>query len=200
MAGNEQHELDALGVREFRTKMQILHAVDRSLDRMTVSEICEKAGVSRQTFYRHFDSKYDIPCWHTLYCRQFYLNEIGRTINWETGYYHHIRLIFQEYDFYSKSIQYTVNAPYGRSVLPEDRKHVLFETIEKYRHERIDRNLRFIVETFSRVECEALNDWLRSSRPADLDSWTGDLISIVPERLYHMLDIKETKPVKRNSQ
>lgn len=81
---------------DVKMKMRILHAIDGSLDRITISEICQNAGISRQTFYRHFKSKYDIPSWHTIFCRQFYLNEIGRSINWETGYYHHLRLITEE--------------------------------------------------------------------------------------------------------
>ena len=70
---------------ELSTKMKILHAVDKSLDQITVAEICRNAGISRQTFYRHFESKYDIPWWYSIFCRQFYLNEIGRTIDWRTG-------------------------------------------------------------------------------------------------------------------
>lgn len=58
-------------------KMKILHAVNKSLDQITVAEICRNAGISRQTFYRHFESKYDIPWWYSIFCRQFYLNEIG---------------------------------------------------------------------------------------------------------------------------
>lgn len=55
-------------------KMKILHAVNKSLDQITVAEICRNAGISRQTFYRHFESKYDIPWWYSIFCRQFYLN------------------------------------------------------------------------------------------------------------------------------
>lgn len=169
---------------EIKTKLKIFHAVDKSLDRITISEICENAGISRQTFYRHFKSKYDIPSWHTIFCRQFYLNEIGRTINWEIGYYQHLRLITQERDFYRKSIQYTINEPFGQTVIPESRKNVIFETLINWRHVNIDHNMRFLVETFSKLECEILNDWLRSERETDLTQWTNDLLSIVPVKLY----------------
>ena len=43
-------------------KMKILHAVNKSLDQITVAEICRNAGISRQTFYRHFESKQEILC------------------------------------------------------------------------------------------------------------------------------------------
>ena len=151
------HGQDIFGSPELRTKMKILHAVDKSLDRITIAEICENAGISRQTFYRHFQSKYDIPWWHSIFCRQFYLNEIGRTIDWKTGYYHHLRLIAQERDFYRKSIQYSINTPFGQTVMPENRKTVLLETLEKYRHVTVNDNMRFIVEIFSKLECEVLN-------------------------------------------
>lgn len=100
MISNLTLSLDVFNTPDICTKMKIMHAVDKSLDRVTISEICEKAGISRQTFYRHFKSKYDIPWWFSIFCRQFYLNEIGRTIDWHTGYYHHIRLIATERDFF----------------------------------------------------------------------------------------------------
>lgn len=177
---------------ELKAKLRILHAVDKSLDRMTITEICKNAGISRQTFYRHFKSKYDIPWWYCIYCRQFYLNEIGRTIDWKTGYYHHMRLIAQERDFFRKSIQYSINTPFGQTIMPENRQAVLFDTLENYRHVTVNDNLRFIVQVFSKLECEVLNDWFRSDGPTDLMRWTDDLVSLVPDRLYRALKIPET--------
>lgn len=110
---------DIFNTPDLKMKMNILHSVDRSLDCMTVSEICKKANISRQTFYRHFRSKYDIPWWFSIFCRQFYLNEIGRTISWRTGYYHHIRLLSTEREFFKKSIQYSINTPFGQTVMPK---------------------------------------------------------------------------------
>lgn len=112
-------------------------------------------------------------------------------IDWKTGYYHHLRLIAQERDFYRKSIQYSINTPFGQTVMPENRKTVLLETLEKYRHVTVNDNMRFIVEIFSKLECEVLNDWFRSDAPTDLVRWTDDLVSLVPDRLYRALRIDE---------
>ncbi len=178
--------------------MKILHGVNKSLDQITISEICANAGVSRQTFYRHFESKYDIPWWHSIFCRQFYLNEIGRTIDWETGYYHHLRLIDQERDFYRKSIQYSINTPFGQTVMPENRKTVLLETLERCRRVSVDHNMMFLVEIFSKLECEVLNDWFRSDQPTNLAQWTDDLVSLVPDRLFRALQIEVPSKVRRS--
>jgi AcrR family transcriptional regulator len=184
---------DIFSSSNLSTKMKIMHAVDKSLDKISVAEICENAQISRQTFYRHFKSKYDIPWWFSIFCRQFYLDEIGRTIDWKTGYYHHIRLILGERDFFRKSIQYSINTPFGQTILPEHRKTILIDTLENYRHIPIDTNMRFIIETFSKLECEVLNDWCRSDEPADLNKWTTNLLSLVPDRLYRALDIESTQ-------
>lgn len=192
------HGNDIFESPDIRTKMKILHGVNKSLDQITISEICANAGVSRQTFYRHFESKYDIPWWHSIFCRQFYLNEIGRTIDWETGYYHHLRLIDQERDFYRKSIQYSINTPFGQTIMPENRKTVLLETLERYRRVSVDHNMMFLVEIFSKLECEVLNDWFRSDQPTNLAQWTDDLVSLVPDRLFRALQIEVPSKVRRS--
>ena len=48
-----------------RTRLTILHAFDRLVERVgfskiTVSMLVKEAGVSRATFYRYFKDKYDV--------------------------------------------------------------------------------------------------------------------------------------------
>ena len=48
---------------DVQAKLHIMHAVDRSLDQITVTQICTRAGISRQAFYRHFPDKYSLHWW-----------------------------------------------------------------------------------------------------------------------------------------
>ena len=82
--------------------------------------------------------------------------------------------------------------PFGQTIMPENRKAVLLDTLENYRHVEVNDNLRFIVEIFSKLECEVMNDWFRSDEPIDLARWTDDLVSLVPDRLYRALEIPST--------
>ena len=82
--------------------------------------------------------------------------------------------------------------PFGQTIMPENRKVVLLDTLENYRHVEVNDNLRFIVEIFSKLECEVMNDWFRSDEPTDLARWTDDLVSLVPDRLYRALEIPAT--------
>ncbi len=36
----------------------------QELDKITVTDIVKKAGMTRQTFYRHFSDKYDLVNWY----------------------------------------------------------------------------------------------------------------------------------------
>lgn len=177
-----------------QTKMDILHAVDEPLDRTTITKICKNAGISRKTFYRHFESKYDIPWWHTIYCRKFYLNEIGRTIDWYTGYYHYLRLLVMERNFYRLTIKGIASNPFAVTPASENRAKVLLDTLERYRHVTIDDNLKFLVETFSRLECAVIDGWLKSSQPTDLHQWAEYMISLIPPRLYDLLKLESDIP------
>lgn len=58
---------------DFEAKIKILHAVDRPIEQLSLEEICARAGISRQTFYKHFDSKYSIGLWYSNFCNQYFL-------------------------------------------------------------------------------------------------------------------------------
>lgn len=174
---------------DIKVKMQILHAVNKSLDRITVAEICERAGVSRQTFYRHFESKYDIPYWYTIFSRQFYLDQIGRTLSWEVGYSQHLALIIKEIEFFHHSLQYSINSPYGQTVLPAHRKKILLSTLQDYRKISPNENMLFLVDHYAKTETEVINEWLRTGEEPNLKRWTDNLVSLVPHRLYLALRI-----------
>ena len=68
-----------------RTRLRILQAIKEPIEDMTVSEICALAGVSRQTFYSLFSSKYDIAYWYLLTAEELFVFPIGRTLTLEEG-------------------------------------------------------------------------------------------------------------------
>lgn len=61
---------------------KMLKSVDRPLEVISVNDICKNAGISRQTFYNHFESKYMLRSWWSEYCEQFSLDRIGIDLSW----------------------------------------------------------------------------------------------------------------------
>lgn len=174
---------------DVQIKLRIMHAVDRSLDQVTVADLCEKTGISRQTFYRNFDSKYSLHWWWPTHIHKFYLIEVGRTIDWETGYFHHIRLLSLEKDFFEVATQYTLNSPIERSIMPHYRKCALMETLRDYRGIEIDDDLMFCVDTWVKTETEILTEWYRLGAAPPPGEAAAKLVSVMPRTLYEALSM-----------
>ena len=170
------------------TKMVILRAIDRSLDELTVEEICAKAGISRQRFYRNFSSKYDIFTWHAIRVEEKCLDHVGRTVGWEVGYTHHFNLLALERAPYTAGLQYTGRALFGTDPMPAHRKEVLLETLREWSRVELTDELLFCVEAFTKLETELADQWFRSGLP-DPDGFAKKMAATVPHLLYEATEI-----------
>ena len=166
-----------------KVKMRILHAIDRDLAEMSVEEIAEKAGISRQTFYRNFSSKFDIFTWHAIQVERLYLDEVGRTLDWETGYFHHFRLLAEERQAYAVGLRYTGDALFGTDPMPSHRREILIETLRDWRHVDLTDEMLFCVDAFTKLETELADKWFRDGLP-DPACFARRMCSVVPHALY----------------
>lgn len=177
---------------EVNMRLRIMRTIDRSLDDISVREICERAGISRWTFYHYFDSKYDIPVWHGILVQQFYVDKIGRTLDWETGYQNNFRLLSEEKDFYANCMRYTANNSDGLNLMEEHRKSVIFETLSDYRHVEVDDDLRFCVEAFVHNETYMVARWMRDGCEPDYQLFAKRMVEAVPTRLFELMGGEQT--------
>ncbi len=74
-----------IALKKDPVKFKILEAteklvMEKPLDRVGVTEICKVASISRQTFYTHFESKFEIPRWCWTFLAEAYLKEEGRSL------------------------------------------------------------------------------------------------------------------------
>ena len=184
---------DIFADKDVQIKLSIMHAVDKSLDRITVSEICKKANISRQTFYRNFDSKYSLHWWWPTYVHRFYLAEVGRTLDWETGYSHHIELLLMERDFFRVATQYTATISSLDSIMPHFRELTLLETLKDYQGVEIDNDLLFCIESWVKMETEVLTEWFRLDSTPSPQEGARRLVSIMPPALFEAVNTPALK-------
>lgn len=113
--------------KTFSMRLRILKSVDRPLETITVNEICEKAGISRQTFYNHFESKHMLRSWWSECCEQRSLDRIGIDLSWEEGSIRYARLMLSpgSFIFKSASSNRAESEPYER-ILVERRIDALY--------------------------------------------------------------------------
>jgi len=168
--------------------MKILHSIDTPINDITVSNICEKAGISRQTFYKYFDSKYDISFWYVLFCDELTLTEIGRTQSWHDGLRGFFKLLRREKDFY----QYSAHKAYTEGADRADRHRscVLKETLVDFRHLDLTEDLEFYVKAFAELFNTCVGDWFKSEMKISPEDMARMIANCVPRPLYEALDIE----------
>lgn len=168
-------------------KFKILHAVNQPLDELSVREICKNAGISRDTFYRHFESKYDIPVWHGKLAQSLYLDQAGRTTDWETGYYHDFRLLSEEKDFYTCAYKNSGRLADEFPQMNEHRKAVLLETIQGWHHVRVDDDLMFCLDAFVMLETVLVTRWLRTGCDLAPELLAKRMVALIPPSLLRAM-------------
>lgn len=143
--------------KQIETRLRVLHAIDRPIDELTVSAICSRAGISRQLFYRYFDSKFDIPYWYTVECDRVSITEIGRSLTWEEGLEDFFTLLHEERD---SLLHFAVSKESRASRHRADarRVEVFRETIER-NGKVITPELQFYAEMYANCFNKAFAQW-----------------------------------------
>lgn len=75
-------------------------ALMQGFSRITVSDVCCKANISRQTFYRYFSGKMDLAVWVVALVVEDAFIRIGEDLTWEDA----IELIFDRFPLSATSI------------------------------------------------------------------------------------------------
>lgn len=167
-------------------KFKILHSIDMPIEQMSVAAICEKAGISRQSFYNHFESKYQIAYWVFDLANTLYFGRIGSELTWEEG-------VHAGLEFLEDERLYLVNAfaenPTDIEVEPffASRRDALIDAIEEKTNEPIDDEMRFYVDFYIAQGNQLVVDWLLSPAPVDTPTMTRYLIGCVPQKLREAL-------------
>lgn len=77
-------------------KLKILQAIDRPISNMSLSGLCSNCGISKRTFYKHFDSKYSVGLWYSHFCCEQFLYQVGRKYTWSNALAAHFKLLSRE--------------------------------------------------------------------------------------------------------
>lgn len=72
-------------------KLDVVHAANelcrkRKFDAISVSDICDAAGISTSTFYRLFNGKHDVPAWYLRFATNSSIEQIGACFKCEQAF------------------------------------------------------------------------------------------------------------------
>lgn len=172
--------------RSDEMKMRIFHAVDRPIEELTVAAICRKAGVSKPTFYRHFDSKYDIARWISDFMNSMTLDEIGRTLTWDEGLESYFALGLSELEglrnVRGSATEYERTCSYRAQ-----KRYDAIARMLAMHGVPVDETMRSTIEGYIRVELHFSEERLDRSRTRDVKEIVSVFKAFIPAVLYTAL-------------
>lgn len=173
-----------------QVRLRIFEAVNRPISEMSVKDICNNAGISRQTFYNHFESKYDISLWFSYLIDDMTLREIGRTTSWEEGLLAYFLAIHERRTFYALTGQNKLSDNHqGRRTAERHRSDEIRETLSLRGVVEISPELAFCITYYTRAECSAIGDWMRSGCAAAPTQMASNMYALVPQLLRDALSL-----------
>lgn len=108
----------------------------KSFDKITVQDITKECGLNRQTFYYHFEDRYDLMNW--IYYNEVFLPfvEILTEDNYHDSFLLMFKIMYNESEFYKNA--FSMSADYGFKDYLYSILETLIETISKQKKESID--------------------------------------------------------------
>jgi len=157
-----------------------------SLERLSVRDIAAEAGVSRQTFYRHFRDKYVLVNWcFDVLARQCF-EEMGVTHSLREGLVLKFDFIRNERAFFAQAFRSTDS----NSVKEHDYQFILefySNIIRKRAGKPLGDDLRFILELYCHGSIAMTVEWAVTGMEKSSETLADDLIAALPPKLAEIL-------------
>lgn len=162
-------------------------SAEKPFHAITVLDICKKARVSRQTFYRHFENKYSAVQWYWHQAASRYLLRVGRDFGWHES-------LHRSFQVSTSSLRFFFHvAPDGgyeslQSFGCRDRIDSLRSTVVDYLGLELTDELDFQIEFFAEAEIRMLVKIGDVQDQSDGEHIADLIESCVPKKLYDLLD------------
>lgn len=154
---------------------------EKTFDKISISDITKSCGLNRQTFYYHFQDKYELLNW--IYYNDGFIYAIdGITLeNWDEKICLLLRLMKQEQTFYINTIKSAQN--YFTDYLLEITTTLFEEAISELdiRKQVIQTERHFIAEFFAYGVCGMVLSWVKSGMKQKVEELAKNFKTIVED-------------------
>ena len=152
------------------------------LDKIAVTDIVTRSGMTRQTFYRYFKDKYDLVNWYfeKLVLQSF--RQMGNGCSLQEALQLKFAFINSEHSFFKeafKSNDYNNLVNYDFNCIYEFYKGI----IEKNLNHSVDDDLDFLLKMYCKGSIDMTVDWVLNDMPISIEKIVSLLIDALPKRL-----------------
>lgn len=160
---------------------------EQPFDRITVSELCERAHVSRGAFYYHFDGIADVVATLSERVAQLGIDRMGRSLNCFEAYFI-TTAFFKRYRTLLVNASANCSPDSPREIFYRRRTAVLHETL-RMRGIDCDGYTDLMVSSLARSEFSATVDWMRGEYPdMGIVEYCHAMADSVPRGLSNVFD------------
>lgn len=168
----------------------------RSLESLSVEELCRGAGISRSTFYRLYSDRYKVATWWQDVFFMAGIRQIGRAYTWRDGLLISIsgqKLLPSLARACQGLDDYNANQRVGRRHYRE----CLVDTLVNHHGRELTDDLSFQIDFYTEMETHVIDGWVRDGLQTPVAVLAGRLVACVPSALREAIDITESaRPVK----
>lgn len=157
-----------------------------AVDRITIKEIVETAGTTRQTFYRHFQDKYDLINWYfdKLLVESFRHIGTGKTV--QESLKRKFDFIVTEKVFFAGAFR---SDDYN-SLKEHDFEEILkFFTrlIEEKTGKKLEEELKFLLEMYCQGAVYMTVKWVTSGAKSSPEDMAKSMVDAMPQKLSEVM-------------
>ena len=152
------------------------------LDKITVTDIVSTAGKTRQTFYRHFQDKYDLVNWYfeKLVLKSF--EEMNQGGSLQEALNLKFAFIEQEHAFFKeafKSNDYNNLIHYDFCCIYDFYKKFIYKKTGK----DLSKDIHFFLNMYCRGSVDMTVDWVLNDMPIKKEEIVQYLMDAIPDKL-----------------
>lgn len=175
-----------------RTKLVLMEALEdclretgKSIEKLTVTELCEKAGINRKTFYYHFEDIEDLCRWaffesgHRIAEKSDYVEHPDESIRWFVSF------VSEHRTLYHALIEYFGFDKMKQMGFADETVFVVPESFRKITSQMKDHGEADFLEFGARFFAEALCDVMYHSVTTEEPQWSAEQIAEYAIRVWH---------------
>ena len=157
----------------------------KPLDKITVTDIVEVAKTTRQSFYRHFQDKYDLVNWYFERLAEKSFKLLGIQYTLREGLIKKFEFIEQERNFFSQAFlskDHNSLMRYDYQCIFEFYKHLL-----EQKQGPLSKELVFLLEMYCEGSIYMTVKWVLSTTPEKPEVIVDLLIEAMPQQIKTIL-------------
>lgn len=151
---------------------------NKNLDKITIEDILKESEVSRSTFYRYFEDKYDLMAWCYKYKVNSILNQTAN-LGFKEVFYQIYVFIKSEQTYFRKPIHEDHEHSFYRFFLNYSIEYYTKIFLSIYKKEKISENEKYLITYMANGQVSIVIQWIKDGckkNPSELSEFIFHLM------------------------